>query len=43
MIKMALTNSLLKTNPSHMKISFMGRQRRRLESGVISKKYLKQH
>jgi hypothetical protein len=38
MTKMALTNSLSKTNPSHRKRRVMGRQRRTLENGAISTK-----
>jgi hypothetical protein len=38
MIKMALTNSLSKTSLSHRKIRVIERQRRTLESGVISAK-----
>jgi hypothetical protein len=38
MIKMTLTNSLLKTNPSHKKRRVTGRQRRTPENGVISTK-----
>jgi hypothetical protein len=36
MIKMDLTNILLKTIPSHRKRSITGRRRRTLESGVMS-------
>jgi hypothetical protein len=38
MTKTTLTNSLLKTSPSHMKRRVMGRQRRTPENGVISTK-----
>jgi hypothetical protein len=38
MTKIALTNSLLKTNPRHRKRRVMGRQRRTPENGVISTK-----
>jgi hypothetical protein len=38
MTKMALTNSLLKTNPRHRKRRVTGRKRRTLENGVISTK-----
>jgi hypothetical protein len=38
MIKMTLTNSLLKTSPSHRKRRVMGRQRRTPKNGVISTK-----
>jgi hypothetical protein len=38
MIKMTLTNSLLKTSPSHRKRRVTGRQRRTPENGVISTK-----
>jgi hypothetical protein len=38
MTKTALTNSLLKTSPSHRKRRVMGRQRRTSENGVISTK-----
>jgi uncharacterized protein YaaR (DUF327 family) len=38
MIKMALTNSLPKTSPSHRTRRITGRRRRTLESGVISTK-----
>jgi hypothetical protein len=38
MTKMALTNSLLNTNPSHRKRRVTGRQRRTLENGAISSK-----
>jgi hypothetical protein len=39
MKKTALTNSLLKTSPSHRKRRVTGRQRRTPENGVISTKY----
>jgi hypothetical protein len=38
-IKKALTNNLPTTSPSHMKRRVMERQRRTLESGVISTKF----